>query len=199
MSTLLIIDVQENYRKHCNDLITKLPEIFKEYDFIYYLWDNIAGETLFEQVPEEWLIESKDDADDSVYTEFNKVMSKQYGFFRDFMDSGNLDYSEEDIIKFGKFMIRKGISDSRDILEDESIYNEAIDSFKNSFSLSAFVANKANFKTYVMTIPFDLIEVLQNSNNYIIVGGGINECVEEVRLLLEMIGLNYTVRYEFTY
>lgn len=198
MSTLLIIDVQETYRKHCSRLINELPEIFQNHDNIYYLWDNGSGESLFEQVPEEWLIED-DESTDSRYNQFNKTITKQYGFFRDFMDSINLGYPEEDIVQFGKFMISKGISDSRDIVEDASLYEQANAAFKLNNNLKTFLENKANLQTYIMTIPYDLIEELKNGDNYILVGGGINECLEEVRLLMEMIGVNYSILHEYTY
>lgn len=200
MSTLLIIDIQETYRKACRQLIDSIPEIFKNYSKICYLWDDGDGSELFSQVPEEWLYSTdEENDDDTVYNKIHHTFSKQYGFFRDFMDSINLGYPEEDIVLFGKFMISKGITDSRDILEDENLCNDALDFFKDNSNLTNFVKSKDSMNTYIMTMPYDLIEELRKGNNYTLVGGGVNECLAEVRLLMEMIDIDYTILYEYTY
>jgi hypothetical protein len=65
-----------------------IPTISSSYNEIIYLWDNISGQDLYDEIPEDWLLENTEgDSDLAFYHRFSKVIEKQYGFFRDLMDT----------------------------------------------------------------------------------------------------------------
>lgn len=128
MATLLIIDIQNTYIDFIKktSIIEDLPEFSKNYNNIYYLFDSVSGQEYYSELPIEWI--DNEENDDVIFSDrFNKVIEKQYGFFRDIMDSGVLN--DEELVDLIKFMIKYNITDGRDIKENEEI----LDLYWNSY------------------------------------------------------------------
>lgn len=185
--TLLIVDVQNSYKSHISSsLLNEIKKIAEESSEVFYLWDVLSGNDLYAEMPEEWL------EDEDFYNSLNFI-TKEYGFFRSLMDVG-IDSDDELILKLLSFMKRHGFYDSRDILEDEEIHNQFKEEFKNTALL------EINLNDYPIGIPTDLIESLESLPDQIqVVGGGRNECLKEVVLLLKHMEKNPTIIEELTY
>lgn len=184
---LLIVDIQSTYEKYIpKEVINSLPDYAKEFNEVLYLWDNISDQDFYSEVPQVWLEDYPD-----FYDRLN-AFSKNYAFLRGFMDKGVTD---EDIISLAQWMLSKGLGDGRDISQDEDLEREYQEKFKNTtfYHLS--------FEDYTFYLPMDLIEEIKDKvkQGVILVGGGINECLKEVSLLLSILEINHTINYEFTY
>lgn len=182
---LLIIDVQNTYRSHCQELIASLPKFSESFSEILYLFDNISGEEFYEQVPDEWM-------DDEPFYDKLKSFSKQYAFFRGLMDEG---VEGQEIVRLAKFLMKHNLTDARDIAEDKDVFNIFESEFKNSPILTF------NFEDYAFYLPDDLITELKDRvvSGVSLVGGGRTECLEEVALLLTALDISFTIREEYTY
>jgi hypothetical protein len=187
---LLIIDVQNTYLKHCQELLSKIPLFAQNFSEVIYLFDNINDEDFHSQVPEEWLSEEFQEFYDSW-----KVISKNYAFFRGLMDAG-VDEGDDELVKLAQFMRKHNINDAREINEDNlDIWTHYQREFKNS------PLQNLDFEDYGFYLPEDLINDLESSvrDGVVLVGGGRNECLKEVALLLRVLDIKYTIHEELTY
>lgn len=184
---LLIIDVQNTYRKFCHPLINTIPAFAENFAHIVFLFDNHDGQEFNEEVPDEWMDEPE------FYDRLNGI-SKQYGFFRGLMDAG-IDAEDEEIVKLGKFMRKNKIVDARDVLENESLKKKYLKEFKHSPLLNI------DFNDYGFYLPEDLIEEIESTirPGVTLVGGARNECLKEVAVLLRVLDIDYTIIEEHTY
>lgn len=188
MSQLLIVDIQKTYQDHLSEaLLLDILGFAKEFTQVHYLYDDIDGQSFENEVPDIWL------EDDSFYSSLI-VMRKNYAFFRDLMDLG-LDSEDEELILLAKFMRSHNISDVREIDINLEIKKDFLKKFKNSPLL------EISFDDYSFYLPYDLIEELESKikNGVVLVGGGRNECLKEVALLLKVLDIDFVIREDLTY
>lgn len=193
MKSLLIIDVQNTYIEYINkkdSVLSNIEKLAKNHDNVIYLYDNISGQDLYSEIPDDWL---EGYNEESFYDSFNYIIEKQYGFFRDFMDSYNLGLEVEEIIKLGKFCLKEGISDIRDINENQ----ETLKRFNKHFLNSKITPDI--FDVYSFWIPLDLCDELRSYSSFTVVGGGLNECLKEVCILLDILDIKYQIEYTCCY
>lgn len=185
---VLIIDVQNTYRKHCHNVILPIAEYAKNFDSIVYLFDNIDGQEYNQEVPEEW------GDDDPNFVERFQVIDKNYAFFRDLMDLG-VDEDDEELVKLARFLRSKNLADARDISNHKDIEEAYKKEFKNSPLMNV------DFHSYSFYLPLDLMESLESmvKSGVVLVGGARNECLKEVALLLRVLDISYTINEELTY
>jgi len=113
-----------------------------------------------------------------------KFLDKGYGFFRDWMDDG---LSERDIIKAIRYMFSKKEYDSREIDPEE--WEKIIPHIWD-------YASKDN----MIYIPPDIrIDKLKKWSGSFLVGGGTNECLKEIMILMNAFNIRYKIVKEFTY
>jgi len=115
---------------------------------------------------------------------------KGYAFFRYCMDSGIAEY---DVVQLVKFMIAKGINDSREI--DEDMWNQFMEETGNSYEDIRGLLENADD---MISIP-DLMSFIENYSNIVLTGGGIDECLKEVEIALLALGKPFNILDEFTY
>jgi hypothetical protein len=187
---LLIVDVQNTYLKYCQDLLVKIPQFAQNFSEVIYLFDNINNEDFHSQVPDLWMQEE--------YQEFYdrwKVISKNYAFFRGLMDAG-IDEDDQELVKLAQFLRKYNLNDAREICPDNpKIWKTYQKEFKHS------PLQNINFEDYGFYLPEDLITDLENSlrDGVVLVGGGRQECLKEVALLLRVLGIKFTIHEELTY
>lgn len=194
MSQLVIIDIQTRFLG-CgeHEIYGRIHENFKNYSLLFVM-DILEDDEL--DFPENFFL-LKDNHDEEEYEyEFDPLsyprINKMYGFFRDLMDEGEED---EVIIALGKWMLKHNVGDMRDIEDDDELTADFKESFKNQDIVNA------DFNSYMVTLPFDLIEDIQK---YIIqgctlAGGGRNECLREFSLLLHVLDIKHTIDEYLTY
>jgi len=132
-----------------------------------------------------WLLE---------YADFDEVLEnkltretiwydKGYAFFRNWMDMGA---TEGFIKKAVRFMMSNKVTDSRDI-DPEEWAEEFSDDWSDDFEGDMI---------YLPDIP---INKLKKWSGSYIVGGGKNECLKEVQLLMSVFNIKAKMVKEFTY
>lgn len=134
-----------------------------------------------------WLFELGVD-EDVIYNAI--FYDKGYAFFRYCMDNS---IDEDAIVDLIKYMITNDITDSRDI--DNDMWNDFMNTTDHS---RQDVRDLLENSDDLINIP-DLMDFLQNKNNLILTGGGINECLKEVELALLALNKPYSVMSKFTY
>lgn len=115
------------------------------------------------------------------------VIDKGYGYLRSWME-----YTDEETILFTiRFMVANNIHDSRDI--------EA----RTGTPLAELLADHSydeNMEDDPLVVNWlDAEMVRQTCQNCLLCGGGRHECLEEVRLMFEALGVRYTLLNEFIY
>lgn len=187
MGQLLIIDVQNSYKKHMrNNLVDDIVEYSKNFNNINYLWDNQVDGDLYSEIPDSIL------EDEDYYGNLN-IIEKEYGFFRSIMDLG-VDEDDEELVRLIKFMSNNNVGDVREIEENDELNEKFKEQFKNSPLL------EVDFDSYVVSLPYDLIEHLSHlKNGVVLVGGGRNECLKEISILLRALDIKFQINEELTY
>jgi hypothetical protein len=115
---------------------------------------------------------------------------KGYAFFRYCMDNS---IDEQNIADFVRFMIKHDINDSRDM--DEHMWFAFMEETNHTISdVKELLENSDD----MINIP-DLVDFIQNYDNIVLTGGGVNECLKEVEIALLAIDKPFNILHEFTY
>ncbi len=140
-----------------------------------------------------------DDDDDSVRDHFIKYglaediayditfRDKVYSFFRAWMDNG---VNTNTIIKVIRHLVMNGMNDSRDITNDEMV--ELIG--KNEYNDVEDIIN-----TDPLYIPEIAINELKKYSGALIGGGGRDECLAEIKILMNAFNIKYKMVDDWIY
>lgn len=181
---LIIVDIQPAYQDYIHfqlsDFCRYLNKNYKKFNKIYFLYNG-----------EEFGLDSWNTISDW-YSKYglNQVkvrgdsFEKNYGFFRDAMEK----YDTEDIITLIRYMIQNNIRDYRDLDKDEISKINIPENFKSDLQ-------EENISVY---IP-DVADLIKYAKNPILVGGGENECLAEIEILLSALNINYTKNRDFIF
>jgi hypothetical protein len=184
MSQLLIIDVQKTF-KASKEVVSPLLRAIPNYTEVIHLYDVISGDG--EDPYDLWdeFVEDKD----AIYQNFT-ILTKEFVFFRGFMDQG---FDDSRIIELGKLMIKYSITDGRDIETNEN--KEEFDQLFKKHSVNP------NFEDYTFYIPHELVDNLTShvKSGVTIAGGGFDECLKEIGLLLSILDIDFTILSSCTY
>lgn len=178
---LVVVDVQPVYKNYIKFNIESFINYIKEQNYyrILYLFNGPDFGFETEHEIKEWLFEKVEyDEELCEFIQTFKFYEKNYGFYRDLIDS---DYDEADIIKLIKYMTNKKENDSRD-LEDEEWDK----------------LNIQNPSPNHIYIP-DVIDILKNHNNIHLCGGGKKECLKEVEICLKVLNKDYKLLDKWVY
>lgn len=110
-------------------------------------------------------------------------VDKGYGFFRSWMDFGVSEDTIQDVIRY---MVNNRLRDSRDIDEDK--LREMCGDDWNDYMVDD-----------PLFIPDIRLDMLRRFNKGLLVGGGFNECLKEVRILMDTFNVRYRVVRQYTY
>lgn len=108
------------------------------------------------------------------------IVDKGYGYFRDFMDDG---VEPRLIIKLIRYMYQKRVNDARDLVFP-SFSKRTLDETELMHLLEEY--DRATF-----VINWTSVAQLKRFNGAYIVGGGRNECLREVELLMNAFNIRY--------
>ena len=173
-NNIIVVDVQPMYGTYLKNQIDmyEFTQFIKEQGKVLYYYngpDTVGDDTDKDII--QWLYEESD-YDDELY---KKLISKDviwydkgYAFLRGWMDNG----ADEGFIKRAlRFMMSKKVNDSRDI-EPEEWEDEFPGEFQDEF---------IHDMIYLPDIP---LNVLKKFSGSYIVGGGKNECLKEVQIIM---------------
>lgn len=190
---IVVVDVQPFYHRWHKNLTPQLVKYLNttEYDNILYFFN---GEDL--GIPDntgtlsEYLIEwgLKEDKLDEFY-----FIEKDYSFFRGWMDVG-VDVNF--IVHVVKYMIKMEEYDSRyiDPVDLQYLLEKFYNRPKNEL---ADIWEKINREMIVIS-NWDYSK-LQEFDHYDLCGGGRDECLKEIEILMRALGLHYTILKNLTY
>lgn len=198
MCQLIIIDVQNKYSIWFNDtnLLQKIKKNSFYYSSIIYIWDNTDGDDFQEELPEDWNDSFEFDKNEQeikkagFYQNFSYVIEKQFGFFQAFMK----DVNAEDLVQLGKFMLKNKIFDIQEIKNYPELEKKFLSKFKSN--IISLYENEESFN-----IPDDLIQIIRDTfiPGLTLVGGGLDECLAEISLLLQILEIDHKIDYSLTY
>lgn len=180
---IIVVDIQPGHQDYIYFNLYEFCEWLNDSNKpILYLYNGPDFGFDEEYVIYEWLIEHG--LNDDLYITF---FQKNYAFFRDLMDSFAPD---DDIIEIIKYLIEGNIRDIREISDEGREYlilDKGIDS--EYFN--------GDYNCYLPEL-YDFLKPRLKPNN-IIVGGGVDQCLKEVQLLLNAMGVDYTEENEYIY
>lgn len=191
---LIVIDIQPLYedgikRKFSiSDFGNFLKQAKNGVLYFYNGPDTIASDDSEDAIMN-WLIDNNEDLIDY---DWNSVefYDKGYSFFRDWMDAG---VSNNGILKALRYMFMNRKHDSRDV---------TIDEWREVLPESDFKAIGHNIEDESLTIwtpDISIGDLKANWNNSLLCGGGINECLKEMTLLLSTFNIRYTMVDKYIY
>lgn len=165
---LLVVDVQPAYSEHCDSIARSVAQRI----------NNTVKPTIIM-----WVGEGiTDDTEESVMSYLHehgarpgklaqaRFIEKDYGFFRPWMDSG---VPPEAIVKVGKHLVERNINSSEDI-DSELELDDDIDVCSDPMNLPSFDRN--------VLAPFSRFDTC---------GGGADQCLAEIELLLSIMDKPY--------
>lgn len=180
---VIVVDIQPMYEKWISFDLEQYTDFLLEQRNILYFYNgpDTVGEDTKEDIIN-WLSEINPDI-------YNKLVNdtiwidKGYAFFRSWMDEGaDIGFIKQAI----RFMNSKKVYDSRDI-EPEEWENEFPDDWEDSFEDDS------------INLPDIPINKLKKFSGSYIVGGGRNECLKELQLLMSVFNINAKEVKKFIY
>lgn len=193
-TSIVCVDIQPEYGKGFTFKLTDwLLWVSKQVEnnkvFLLYNGADTVGE-LDESGYKYWLYEQcEENGIETEWIDECYFYDKGYAFFRYCIDK-NVD--EEEIVHLIKFMVTNNINDSRDINSDMWV------EYKKQYPDDTYITDLMEVADDMINIP-DLMDYLKNINNIVLTGGGINECLKEVELALQVLDKPYQTYHEFTY
>jgi len=205
MFNFIVIDLQDRFI-HQNNNLEEVSLKIKEHIINngispLFIMDEIDGDHLdFPQSLFE--IEEEYDEDLEEYTEEvvfspleEQYLHKSYAFFRDIMDK---NYDEEEIIELGRWMLKNSIFCIRELSEDDGLVDKISQELSHNSIVEDYDFEDASMR---FNIPRDLYDGIKQlfSKECQLVGGGRNECLKEIALLLDIMDHPYKIIEELTY
>jgi len=187
---MIVIDVQPFYHNHHKHIVPRLIEHVNQMTGDVLWFHNGCNVGIEDTVHEQKMYLLENGMDEDRLDEITFV-EKDYAFFRGWMDNG---IDEDIIIAAGKYMYKNRINDSRDLEVEDFV------KFLPRPERDTFTDEDELYKNEdALHWPDIDINKLKRYNNAYLVGGGRDECLEEMRLLLEMVGMKYKLLNEFIY
>lgn len=95
-------------------------------------------------------------------------------------------------------MLQKKILNFEDLIEAKDYSDEFFEKFKeNKTLINIYKKNQNNLRFDFPEIMDNIINIITNSVT--LVGGGRNECLAEIALLLEILSIDYKINESLTY
>ncbi len=184
-STLIIVDVQKSFRKYFNEMyLNELKKYCKNFQNVYQIWDNhVDGKN----VDKDYLYHSSPDipVHEDLYDFPNQkdIIEKRYNYDVD--------------VDFYKKILSKETYKEIKSKEKKSLLKKG-DLFRTSEGTAiAYIGNNHQW-THVPKKLLSLLESLRGMN-VVIVGGADGECLEDIFVVAESIGVIVKRDWKFIY
>lgn len=191
---LIVVDIQPLYqeaaeRKFSIEEFGDFLNSIKKNVLYFYNGPDTIGSDDSSNVIINWLIEHNYNLEEF---DWDKVdfYDKGYSFFRDWMDAG---VSDNGMLKALRYMYMNRKYDSRDIPVEEwaKILPEA-----------DFEAIRESIEDEGLTIwtpDISIADLKNNWNNSLLCGGGMNECLKEIQILMNAFNISFRLVDRFIY
>jgi hypothetical protein len=179
---IIVVDVQPSYANTAPDIRRKCKKVIK------FLNQQQGKILMFVNAEDTGLTEDTIDEikywyEENGFDDWNRVeiVDKGYGYLRSWMDTG---VKPSTIIKAIRIMYQNKINDSREI----------VDGYDDTYAHEKWTELLDD--DYIPEDPISVnwisAKKLKEYNNCYIVGGGRNECLREVELLMNAFNIKYT-------
>lgn len=190
---LIVVDVQPFYHNWHEWLTPRLTKYINRTDYDNILYFFNGEEMGIPDTVEElnwYLVEwglNEERIPDLFYIE------KNYSFFRGWMDIG---IDEDFIVYIVKYMLKVDLYDSRDIDEDDLDY--LLEKFYG-MTVKELADIKYRLDSEAIMIPNWDYSKLKEFDHYDLCGGGRDECLKEIEILLQALDLKYNILNNLVY
>lgn len=192
LNNSIIVDIQPEYQQgirfNLNEFTTYLTKLISSNKKVLYYYNgkDTVGTSSKEDIIN-WLVETYnfknyEEEYEEIYLTLHRNIiwiDKGYGFLRNFMDSGIDDAT---IIRIIRYMAINRINNSSQI-DNENLLKLTNEDLRH---------NEINLP------PFRIDLLKQFSGSYIM-GGGINECLKEIQLIMNAFNIKYTTFQKFVF
>lgn len=179
---IIVVDVQPYYANLAPDAKRKCLKVIK---FLKEQTGNILMFVNAEDtgLTEDTIYDIKEWYEEYGFDDWDRVeiIDKGYGYLRSWMDQG---VKPSTIIKAIRIMYQHKINDSREIVEDFDDHD--------SYEKWKEILDDDYIPEDSISVNWISVKKLKEYNNCYIVGGGRNECLREVELLMNAFNVKYT-------
>lgn len=190
---LIVVDVQPLYEKSIeskfpiNEFVNFLKSIKKEILYFYNGPETIASEDSPERIVE-WLNEKSDYALDDFDWDKIEWIDKGYGFYRGWIDFNVSDHGIQQALRY---MANQKKYDSREVSVEK--WKEVLPE-KDFKIIEPYLDNEM-----LITPEINVTDLKENWNGSLLCGGGMNECLKEIQLLLNTFNIKYKLVDRFIF
>ena len=177
---VIVVDVQPQYKGYIHFNMFECAEFLNNQRdlLVFYNGPDTVGQDTKIGVLHWW----GEWGFDTIKGRSAKWIDKGYGFFRSWMDEG---VDEKRIQEVVRYMVMNRIQDSRDIPDD--ILLNFVEGY-NEFLLQDPIS-----------LPDISLGMLKKWSGSYLIGGGRNECLKEIKILLDTFNIRYTIVKKFTF
>lgn len=180
-TNLLVVDVQPAYDAYAGGVVEGVAQLMNRSRgglFVLYNAESQTADTYADVV--NYLYEGglSEQAASRI-----KYFSKEYGFFRPWMD---LNVPDRIIIKTIRAMVQNRVNDSRMLDINSVLTPEEQQQFHNAHKYLSWDDEGIYFPDFMP------ISILKQISPFYLVGGGRNECLREIELLCNAFNIRYT-------
>lgn len=186
---LIVVDIQPKYAEGAPFTIEQFAKSLRKFKgsiLYFYNGEGMGLESITDL--KNWLQNSLGEYTPEFDEWINNIhfVEKNYGFFRDFLDSG---YSELDIQLIFLNLISTHKWSTLELTEEEA----------SNIQISDDLKKKLIDKSYVVAVPNFNIDILKEFDGTTICGGARDECLKELQILMDALGYTYNEFSEFIY
>lgn len=180
-TNILVVDVQPTYDAYSGAVVEGVAKLLNQSRGGIYVLYNAEGQTAdtYSDVVS-YLIE-QGGMQESIVDRI-KYFSKEYGFFRPWMDQGVPDRI---IIKTIRAMVQRRVNDSRMLDINTVLTPQEQQEFQSRFKYSSWEDEG------IYMPDFMPISILKQISPFYMCGGGRNECLREIELLCNAFNIRY--------
>jgi hypothetical protein len=212
-TTLVVVDIQQGHEVSWSLITESLYDYLSQFNtIIWFFNDSDMGYEDTESNIGYFIkmkLEEHGFYNDDGYSVIDKInfVGKQYGYIRGAMDQHS---DSDDLVDLLAFMKKNDYYSTYDVVELYEEYESDInddDSLSEDDCIKMF-CNKYKIDVDLFMIVFEgdhmsineeISDALSRVNKCSIIGGGVNECLLEVEILMEAIGVKYKRNNKYTY
>jgi len=186
---LIVVDIQPVYDKGMEFTVEQFAKSLKRFngDILYFYNGAQMGLDKLQNI-KDWYKSTLNDYSSKFEDFLNNIrwIEKGFGFFRDILDGG---YGEETIKYLFLYLSLNGKWNTNELTDNEI----------KSMYIDDIVKDKLLKKELVLSLPNFDVDILKKYDGATIVGGGKDQCLAEVKIIMDALKIKYNEFKPFIY